>query len=108
MSAVPRNSVTNVANALNSLESAQARLRAAMPIKADPQTLRIGIEDNLRVQGVVDPFATVGYVATYFPGTAQYRLPQQPFNSGDASEQVGAIDIQLHSVDRAHRCAARS
>ena len=99
VSAVPRNSVTSVASALNSLESAQARMAASRPIKTDPQTLRINIEDNLRVQGVVDPFTTVGYVATYFPGTTQSSAAATV--QLGVSEQAGGIDIQMQSVESA-------
>ena len=96
VSAVPRNSVTSVANTRYSLES---RMAAVGRGHVDAQALRTSIEDNLRVQGVVDAFTTVGYVATYFPGTIQSSAATA-VRLG-VSEQAGGIDIQLQSVQSA-------
>jgi hypothetical protein len=98
VAAVPRDSVTSVANTLYSLESARTRLGPARP-QTDPQALRASIEDNLRVQGVVDPFTTVGYVATYFPGAVQPSAASTvPLG---VSQHAGGIDIQLQPVESA-------
>jgi hypothetical protein len=96
VSAVPRNSLTSVANALYSLESRAAQVGRG---QVDPQSLRTSIEDNLRVQGVVDPFTSVGYVATFFPGTIQSSAASV-VRLG-VSEQAGGIDIQLQPVESA-------
>ena len=96
VSAVPRNSVTSVANTRYSVES---RMAAVGRGEVDPQTLRTSIEDNLRVQGVVDAFTTIGYVATYFSGAIQSSAAT-PVRVG-ISEQAGGIDIQLQSVQSA-------
>lgn len=96
VSAVPRNSVTAVANSLHSLTARAAEVGRA---RADTPAWRTSIEDNMRVQGVVDPFTSVGYVATYFPGTTQ------PSAAGrvhlGVSEQAGGIDVQLQVVESA-------
>jgi hypothetical protein len=96
VSAVPRNSVTSVANTRYSVEE---RMAAVGRGQVDPNALRTSIEDNLRVQGVVDPFTTVGYVATYFPGTIQSSAATT-VRLG-VSEQAGGIDIQLRPVQSA-------
>ena len=96
VSAVPRSSVTSVANTIYSIDS---RLAAANRGQPDAQARRTSIEDNLRVQGVVDPFTRVGYVATYFPGTTQSSAAT-PVRMG-VSEQAGGIDIRLQSVESA-------
>jgi hypothetical protein len=96
VSAVPRSSVTSVANTRYSVE---ARVAAVGRGQVDAQALRTSIEDNLRVQGVVDAFTTVGYVATYFPGTIQPSAAT-PVRIG-ISEQAGGIDVQLQSVQSA-------
>ena len=95
VSAVPRSTVTNVATARYSVESRFAEIRGQM----DPQALRTNLEDNLRVQGVVDPFTKVGYLATYFPGTIQSSSATAVRLA--VSEQAGGIDIQLPSVESA-------
>jgi protocatechuate 3,4-dioxygenase beta subunit len=96
VSAVPRNSVTAVASSLLSLTTRAAEVGRARP---DTPTWRTSIEDNMRVQGVVDPFTSVGYVATYFPGTTQSSAAGRV--QLGISEQAGGIDIQLQVVQSA-------
>ena len=98
VAAAPRSSLSAVAGSVYAFETARARMgTGGRPV--DPQALRTSIEDNLRVQGVVDPFTNVGYVITYFPGTVQ--------SSGASvirvgvSQQVGGIDVQLRPVEGA-------
>jgi protocatechuate 3,4-dioxygenase beta subunit len=96
VSAIPRNSVTAVATTLHSLAT---RVAEVGRVQADTSQWRTSIEDNLRVQGVVDPFTKVGYVATYFPGTIQSSAAGRV--QLGVGEQAGGIDIQLQPVESA-------